>query len=309
MNLRELEYLTAIAKHGNISRAAEALYISQPTLSIFLHKLEENVGTPLFERIGKGLVPTYAGTLYLRFAQEVLYREQQLQNDLYAASLEQLGRLRVGMHKKRTLYLVPAVLMEFQKQYPNIEVSIVEADSLDMERLLLAGELDLAICNRYFSSDRIQTYNIYEDRLLCVTRQDHPAAKHAIPCPGQPYPYLNLKFLENETFIFQKPEQSTRVFTDYALAYTNVKPKKRLIIENMDAASQLAAEGYGIAFTTKSYAHFFHYFKPVDYYMVGDLNTYFNIFIARNTFSVLPAYSEYFIELVKRHINNDLKAE
>lgn len=111
MNLRELEYLTAIAKHGNISRAAEALYISQPTLSTFLHKLEKNVGTPLFERIGKGLVPTYAGTLYLGFAQEVLYREQQLQNDLYAASLEQLGRLRVGMHKKRTLYLVPAVLM------------------------------------------------------------------------------------------------------------------------------------------------------------------------------------------------------
>lgn len=304
MNLRELEYLTAIAKHGTISRAAEALYISQPTLSIFLRKLEERVGTPLFERIGKGLVPTYAGTLYLNFAQEVLYREQQLQNELSAAIAAHRGRIRVGMHKKRTLYLVPAVLMEFKKQYPSIEVSIVETHSLDMERLLLSGELDLAICNRYFSSDRIQTINIYEDRLLCVTRQGHPAAVHAVPCPGQPYPYLDLNYLADETFILQQPEQSTRVFTDYALAYANIKPQKRLVIENMDTASQLAAEGYGIAFTAKSYANFFSYHKPVDYYMVGDLNTYFNIFIARNTISDLPAYSEYFIELIKRHINS-----
>lgn len=304
MNFRELEYLTEIAKHGNISRAAEALYVSQPTLSVFLRKLEENIGTPLFERIGKGLLLTYAGTLYLSFAQEVLARERQLQNELSSVIAEQRGRIRVGMHKKRTLYLVPAVLMEFRDRYPNIEVAIMEVDSLDMERMLLSGELDLAICNRYFSSDRIQTVNIYEDRLLCVTCRNHPAAAHAVPCPGQPYPYMDLNCLADETFILQSPEQSTRVFTDYALAYANVKPQKRLVIENMDTASQLAAEGYGVAFTTKSYANFFSYHKPVDYYMVGDLNTYFNIFIARTAFSTLPAYGEYFIDLVKRYINN-----
>jgi len=307
MNLREMEYLVAIAQHGNVSRAAEALYVSQPTLSIFLRKLEENIGTPLFERVGRGLVPTYAGTLCLNFAQETLYREQQLQNELSAVIAEQHGRIRVGMHKKRTLYLIPAVLMKFRERYPNIEPAIVEADSLDMERLLLNGELDLAICNRYFSSDRIQTSNIYEDRLLCVTCHNHSAAVHAVPCPGQPYPYMDLNYLAEDTFILQQPEQSTRVFTDYALAYANVKPQKRLIIENMETASQLAAEGYGIAFTTKSYAHFFSYHKPVDYYMVGDLNTYFNIFIAYNTYSTLPAYAEYFIELVKYYIKAPVK--
>lgn len=305
MNLREMEYLTEIARHGSISRAAETLYVSQPTLSVFLRKLEESVGTPLFQRIGKGLLPTYAGTLYLSFAQEVLAREQQLQNELSSVIAEQRGWIRVGMHKKRTLYLVPAVLMEFRERYPNIEVVIMELESLDMERMLLSGELDLAVCNRYFSSERIQTINIYEDRLLCVTRRNHPAAVHAVPCPGQPYPYLDLNYLADETFILQSPEQSTRVFTDYALAYANLKPQRRLVIENMDTASQLAAEGYGVAFTAKSYAHFFSYDKPVDYYMVGNLNTYFNIFIARAAFSTLPAYGEYFIDLVKRYINNE----
>lgn len=304
MNLREPEYLTAIAKFGNISRAAEALYISQPTLSIFLRKLEEDVGVPLFERVGKQLVPTYVGTLYLNYAQEILFREQQLQNELSAAIAGQHGRIRVGMHKKRTQYLVPALLTDFRGRYPNIEVSVVEADSLDLEQLLLAGELDVAICNRYFSSNRLQTMNIYEDRLLLVTTRNHPAAAHATPWPGQPYPYLDLRHVAEETFILQQPEQATRVFTDYALAYSDIKPQRRLVIENMDTASQLAAEGYGVAFTAKSYANFFRYHKPVDYYLTGDPNTYFNIFIACNTFSRLPQYTEYFIELVKQYINH-----
>lgn len=306
MSLRDQEYFVAIARHGNISRAAEALYVSQPTLSIFLHKLEDSVGTPLFNRVGKQLVLTYAGNLYLNYAQELLAREAQLQNELASVIAGQHGRLRVGMHKKRTMFLMPSVLPEFRERFPNIEISIIEADSLDLERLLLEGELDLVICNRYFSSSQLQTINIYVDRLLLVTKKDHPAKAYAVPWPGQPYPYLDLNRVADETFILQQPEQSTRAFTEHALEYANLKPTHSLVVENMDTASQLAAEGYGVAFTAKSYAHYFNYHKPVDYFLTGDPNLVFNIFIARSAFQHLPAYAECFIDLVKYYIVNPL---
>lgn len=301
MSFREQEYILAIAKYGNLSKAAEFLYVSQPTLSIFLKKIEENIGTPLFIRNGKKLTPTYAGNLYITYAQELIFRQQQFQSELSSILAGTQGKIRIGIHKKRTINLIAYILPKFSKIYPNIEVSILEGDSEDMEQLLLLNQLDLAICNRYFTSNQLSTINIYTDQLLLITPKNHPASKNSVKVLNQTYPYLDLNYLSEENFILQSLEQSTRTFTDRALAYCNVKPKRRIQIENMDAASQLAAEGYGIAFTTKSYATYYTYYKPVDFYLTGDPNDFFNIFIAYNAIVHLPNYTQYFIQLVEEY--------
>lgn len=82
MDLREQEYVVALAKHQSITRAAEELYISQPTLSIFLNRLEERMGVPLFDRVGKRLVPTCAGELYVRSAREMLAIQNEFRGEL-----------------------------------------------------------------------------------------------------------------------------------------------------------------------------------------------------------------------------------
>ncbi|MGN1144200.1 MAG: LysR substrate-binding domain-containing protein, partial [Anaerovoracaceae bacterium] len=112
------------------------------------------------------------------------------------------------------------------------------------------------------------------------------------------YPYLDLSHVTEEIFLLQMPEQSTRAFTDRALAYCDVKPQHRFLIENMDTAAQLAAVGYGVAFTVKSYATFFHYDKPVRYFLAGDPQDTFDIFIAFKESAHFPAYTSYFIDLV-----------
>ena len=86
MQLRECEYVLAIAQEGNMSKAAQRLYVSQPTLSKMLAKLEENIGMPLFERQSTGMVPTAAGTVYIEGARRMLELNSQWEQEINAAS-------------------------------------------------------------------------------------------------------------------------------------------------------------------------------------------------------------------------------
>ena len=86
MDLKEQEYVVALAEYGSITRAAEALFISQPTLSIFLSRLENRLGTPLFDKIGRKLVPTVAGELYVRRAKELLRQDLSPITDVRASA-------------------------------------------------------------------------------------------------------------------------------------------------------------------------------------------------------------------------------
>ena len=106
MDLREQEYVVALARHQSITKAAEELYISQPTLSIFLNRLEERMGVPLFDRVGKRLVPTCAGALYVRSAREMLAIQNEFRGELNDMIQGSAGRLRLGLHLRRSRYPV-----------------------------------------------------------------------------------------------------------------------------------------------------------------------------------------------------------
>ena len=139
MDLREQEYVTVLAKHGNITKAAEELYVSQPTLSIFLKRLEERMGIKLFQYIGKKMVLTQAGELYVKRAKELLIIQNQFLGELSDLVAGYTGRIRIGTHIRRTSFFIPELLVKFEKSYPNIEIICSEISSEEMEKMLLEG--------------------------------------------------------------------------------------------------------------------------------------------------------------------------
>lgn len=299
MDLKEQEYVVAIARHGSITKAAEELFITQPTLSIFINRLETRMGIRLFERVGKQFIPTYAGEIYLKKAKELLVIQNEFKAELSDLISGYTGRLRFGIHSRRSTFLLPGVLKEFHVHYPQIEVLLTEDSSKNMEEKLLAGDLDLILTNRFFNKEKLDTLPVYDDRLIMSIAPDHPACQKAKLLPGHPYPWLDLKYVAEERFILQTPTQSIRVFTDAALAYAGVIPIHMFIIENMETATQMAAEGYGVAFNYESYIRHFHYAKPVSCFEVGFSNFSFPILIAYRKGSYLPAYSSEFIGLLQ----------
>ena len=220
MDLREQEYVVALARHQSITKAAEELYISQPTLSIFLNRLEERMGVPLFDRVGKRLVPTCAGALYVRSAREMLAIQNEFRGELNDMIQGSAGRLRLGLHLRRSRYLLPKVLTEFERSYPQVEVTVAETSSRDMEQRLLDGDLDLILTNRFFQRDKLDVIPIYNDHLVAAIPPEHPACAQARELPGHRYLWLDLKLLAEERFILQAPEQSVR-----CLLYTSPSPR------------------------------------------------------------------------------------
>ena len=272
MNLREQEYVVAIAQHGSISKAADALFISQPTLSIFLSRLEERI-------------------------------EDQFHGELFDLISCSYGRLRLGIHNRRSSHLLPKVMVRFRREYPHVDVSIMETNSRPMEQELLEGNLDLILSNRFFQTDKLQLIPIYKDKLVVALSASHPACKKAIMLPGHSRAWLDLRELKDEYFILQNPHQSTRKFADQALLYSRVTPRQVFYIENMETAAQMAAEGLGAAFNVESYARYFSYEKPVYFFEAGDPEFSVQISIAYRKEFHVPRYMEYFIQLVQENFN------
>lgn len=303
MDLKEQEYVMAIAKHRSITKAADELFITQPTLSIFINRLEARMGIRLFDRIGKQFIPTYAGELYIKKARELLVIQNEFKAELSDLISGYTGRLRFGLHSRRSTHLLPGVLKEFHNSYPQIEVLLTEDSSKIMEEKLLAGDLDLILTNRFFDKEKLEVIPVYDDRLIMSIRPDHPACKKAKVLPGHPYPWLDLKHVAEERFILQAPAQSIRTFTEAALAYAGLTPIHTFVIENMETATQMAAEGYGVAFNYESYIRYFHYSKPVSCFEVGLPTFCFPISIAYRKGSYLPAYASDFIRLVQEQFH------
>ncbi|MDU1910094.1 LysR family transcriptional regulator [Fusobacterium sp.] len=300
MDLREQEYVTVLAKYGNITRAAEALYVSQPTLSIFIKRLEERMGIKLFQYVGKKMILTPAGELYVKRAKELLIIQNQFLGELTDLITGYIGKIRVGIHLRRTRFFIPKLLVEFEKKYPNIEVIFIETKSEKMEAMLLDGELDIIFTNKVTAVDKVNVISVYKDKLLLAISPDNPACQYSTKIKGHEYPWLDLNHVKNNRFILQAAEQATRAFTNKALLFSRVIPEKIFIIKNMETASQLAAEKYGVAFTMASYARFFSYSKPIKFFEVGSPEFFVDICIAYRKNFYLTAYAREFISLIKK---------
>ena len=113
MDFRELTYVLAIAKHGNITKAAESLYVGQPTLSKFLMSMEDELGLKLFRRVGNRYFPTHAGERYMEKASQILALKADLDAEMADIIKREVGEISVAFASRRCTYMLPACCQPF----------------------------------------------------------------------------------------------------------------------------------------------------------------------------------------------------
>ncbi|HEY8490741.1 MAG TPA: LysR family transcriptional regulator [Dehalococcoidia bacterium] len=145
VHLQQLTYLREVARLGSVTRAAEALHLSQPALSQALAELERRLDVRLFERAGRGRRLTQAGEEVLAFAQRVLAEAEELQGRLERQRRGEGGVLRVGMIDAASLYLLPQVVRRYRAAFPGVQLELAVDASDELLRRLRAHELDLAV--------------------------------------------------------------------------------------------------------------------------------------------------------------------
>src|SRR5256884_2066062 len=145
MDLRRLEVFAKVAELGSFSRAAEALYLTQPTISEHVRALEDELGVQLLDRLGRGATPTRAGQLLLGYARRILGLAREAQQALDQFQGRMSGELVIGGSTIPGEYVLPALIGTFKTKYPDISVSLLIGDSRQVGAWVEQGRAELAV--------------------------------------------------------------------------------------------------------------------------------------------------------------------
>lgn len=186
MEMKELEYIIAIAEEGSISKAADRLYMAQSSLSQFLTKYEAGLSVKLFMRTASGVRLTYSGEVFMQNARQMLRQYQQMKGELADIRKMRTGRIEFGISSFRGSYLLPPVLRKFKEQYPGVEVIIHEHDSYRLRELLARGQLDMALLAMHDGFPIREQSAVMRDEIYIVARQEHPIMAYVQKGAGGP---------------------------------------------------------------------------------------------------------------------------
>lgn len=173
MNLRDLEYLVALAEHRHFGRAAAAAYVSQPTLSTQIKKLEAHLGTPLVERGNREVLLTTAGEAVVERARVILDQARDIRELTRRAQDPRAGVLRLGVFPTLAPYLLPHVMPGLHEQFPDLEVLLVEERTAELTDRLRLGALDAAILALPVAGDGLAVEPLFREEFVLAVPADH----------------------------------------------------------------------------------------------------------------------------------------
>jgi LysR family hydrogen peroxide-inducible transcriptional activator len=190
MEMHQLRYFAKVAELGNVTRAAEACFVSQPSLSQQLTKLERELGQPLFERLSRGVRLTEAGRLFKRYCDQILSLTEDARTRV--ADEPDSGGIVLAAIPTVAPYFLPGVLTRFGKLAPRARIEIVEDTTINIVRQLADGDVELAILALPVQADHVHTKTLFTEELVAVLPANHPLAKK---------PRLGLKDLAAAPFV------------------------------------------------------------------------------------------------------------
>ena len=174
MTIIQLEYLLAVANCGSFSAAAEKCFVTQPSLSMQIKNLEEELGIVLLDRTRKPVVPTNAGEAVLRQARETVKAFEAIREIVANLKNDVSGTLRLGIIPTIAPYLLHRLIPDFTKKYPKVDLMIREMKSRDIIHALRHDMLDAAIMSGGTIPDDIQEEDLFNDRFFVYVSPDHP---------------------------------------------------------------------------------------------------------------------------------------
>lgn len=243
LNLYYIFYV--VAKYQNITKAAEELYVSQPSVTQAIHSLEKQIGANLFVRTKKGVILTSEALVLYEFIQEGITYIRNGEKKFQELMRLDNGTLRIGASTTVTQHVLLSYLQEYQDKYPNISISITNHLTSDLIRLLHNGTVDLLILNlpmKNYKDLEIIPFIEVQD-ILTVGKKRRNLAKEKVK-------FTNLV---DENFIFQKPPSNTRNFLDQWLEKENIKITPKFEVVSFNLVRDMTKIGMGIGYVTREF--------------------------------------------------------
>ncbi len=177
MEMHQLRYVVAVARMGTFSRAAEQCHVAQPSLSQQIHKLEEELGERLFDRMKREARLTSHGEAFLRRAVRILEEVDAAKREATDARDLLRGTLTVGVLPTIAPYLLPPVMVAFVEKFSGVELVVQEDTTARLVKLALAYEIDLALASVPIGDERLEVRELFAEELLLALPEGHPLTR------------------------------------------------------------------------------------------------------------------------------------
>ncbi|HNV34179.1 MAG TPA: LysR family transcriptional regulator [Bacillota bacterium] len=302
MNDKELQYFLTIAETRNLTKASQRLFISQPSLSQTLQRVEEELGTKLFNRTTDGMVLTFAGEKYFKTAKDILAIYDDLHRELNNMNDLKGGRITVGTTSFLATYMLPSIIPEFYKILPNVEINLIEESSMELEDLLIRGGIDISLMHipPKKTSRFLKFEPLSNDPFVLVTKTGHPLAASGIVDIGKLYPMVDIHTFSNEPFIMMRKGTVMRQVSDSILDSASITPNIILTSGNFETIRRLSSIGMGISLLPLEYTKIFEGKFPASYYMLDEkYKPGWTTCIATNRQMYIPRSASVFMEVVR----------
>ena len=260
MNTQNLDYFLTIVETGNLTKAAEKLFVSQPSLSQYLKRLEKNLGAELFDRTASPLRLTYSGERYYQYAIQSKKLNENIRRELADISSSQSGLLRLGVALWRGAVLLPDIYPEFHAKYPGICIELFEGRSSQLQNALLNDNIDLAVMNlpRGTNYQKFSIEIFHEEKILLAAPASHPFVQDLMSrqnAAAGNRPRTSLDILEHIPLIITKPGQNLTYEVTRILELNHAKPNILMDTSNLTTAINLVARQAACAFVPEEGAN------------------------------------------------------
>ena len=253
INPRTMLYILTIALEQNFSRAAEKLFISQPSLSQHILRAEKELNVSLFRRDVTPLVPTYAGERMIAAAREFFLLEDRLSRKMEDIAGERVGRITVGASVTRGAYIIPGLFSSFKREYPEVELILKEGSNDMLLDLVFSGQADFAFVGS--ADSNFEQISLRNDELLLAVPKAQPLLQSLPPDTSS----VRLELFKNLPFILLHQGQALRNIADQIFKDHGIKPLVAYETHSYDIACQMAASGLGCTFIQVGYGNIWRY--------------------------------------------------
>ena len=274
------DYVYEVYKEKSISKAAYNLYISQPSLSARIIKIEEELGMPIFDRSTSPLRLTEFGKIYIKAIEEVREIEKGVKNFISDINMLRLGELSLGASNVFAAYALPPIIAKFKNKYPEVKIKLTEGNTETLEELLSTNNVDMVIDNNRYDAGIYDKALYSEERILLAVPKDFPEcdkvsefalSEECIKSKGyisKDCPAVPLSAFCSVPFIMLTPNNDTRIRGDKMSKEAGFQPKIILEVYQQATAYMIAATRMGATFISDSVVEKMPVHENLNYYKI-----------------------------------------
>ena len=237
VELAQLEAFLQVAQHRSFSRAAEALFLTQPSVTARIQSLEREIGERLFERTGRSVTLTDAGHAFMPHAQRALTAVQEGTDAIEAVRHGDIGSIRIGASDTIATYVLPGILKQFRETRPRVHVHLTTGQTEGIVEKLLAGETHVAV-TRLTQHPEVESLHLYNDDLALVCSPSHPFASRG---------RVTIAEAGKEPFLFFERSSSYHSLVYSMFLRVGVVPESVMELDSMETTKHMVEAGLGIA--------------------------------------------------------------